>query len=120
MLTILGKISEAPDRAVREVALPFLQVPMNNGSAVVTHPYPLRSHLPIPLKSSLLARVQDIPYLEYDLNELRLRRLREYSQTVYIPPQAKANLQAADEDALPLMKTIKEFLESDGQVFLVL
>ncbi|KAF9921306.1 hypothetical protein BGZ67_000597, partial [Mortierella alpina] len=120
MLTILGKISDVPDRAVREAALPFLQISLNNGSAIVTHPYPLRSHLPIPMKSPLLARVQDIPYLEYDLNDLRLRRLQEYTQTVYIPPQAKANLQASDKDAQSLMQTIKEFLESDGQVFLVL
>ncbi|KAF9932380.1 hypothetical protein BGZ67_004765, partial [Mortierella alpina] len=120
MLTILGKISEMPDRAVREVALLFLQGLMNNGSDIVTHPYPLRSHLPVPMKSPLLALVHGMPYLEYDLNDLRLRRLQEYSQTVYIPPLAKANLQAPDEDAQPLMKSIKEFLESDGQVFLVL
>ncbi|CAO3565215.1 unnamed protein product [Mortierella alpina] len=120
MLTILRKISEVPDPTVSEAALTFLQASTNDSSAVVAHPYPLRSHLPIPDSSPLLAIVQEIPYVEYDLDKLRSRRLDEYKQTVYIPPQAKATLQASDEEAVSLMQRVEEFLKSDGQVFLIL
>ncbi|CAO3565462.1 unnamed protein product [Mortierella alpina] len=120
MLTILLKISEVPDPTVREVALTFLQAQTTDGSTVVAHPYPLRSHLPIPESSPLLAIVQEIPYVEYDLDKLRSRRLRGYNQTVYIPPQAKTTLQASDKEAVALMQRVEEFLESDGQVFLIL
>ncbi|CAO3569248.1 unnamed protein product [Mortierella alpina] len=119
-LTILRKISEVPDRTVRDLALTFLQKATKDGSTTVAHPYPLRSHLPIPGSSPLLAIVQEIPYVEYDLDKLRSQRLKDYSQTVYIPPQAKATLQASDEEAVALMQKVKEFMKSEGQVFLVL
>ncbi|CAO3565263.1 unnamed protein product [Mortierella alpina] len=120
MLTILRKISEVPDPTVREAALTFLQASTNDGSTTVVHPYPLRSHLPIPESSPLLAIVQEIPIVEYDLDKLRSRRLKEYNQTVYIPPQAKATLQDSDKEAVALMQRVEEFLKSGGQVFLVL
>ncbi|CAO3565224.1 unnamed protein product [Mortierella alpina] len=120
MLTILRKISEVPDPTVSEAALTFLQASTNDSSAVVAHPYPLRSHLPIPDSSPLLAIVQEIPYVEYDLDKLRSRRLDEYKQTVYIPPQAKATLQASDEEAVSLLQRVEDFMKSDGQVFLIL
>ncbi|CAO3565214.1 unnamed protein product [Mortierella alpina] len=120
MLTILRKISEVPNPTVSQVALTFLQDQTNDSSAVVEHPYPLRSRLPIPDSSPLLAIVQEIPIVEYDLDKLRSRRLDEYKQTVYIPPQAKATLQASDEEAVSLMQRVEEFLKSDGQVFLIL
>ncbi|CAO3565225.1 unnamed protein product [Mortierella alpina] len=120
MLTILRKISEVPNPTVSQVALTFLQDQTNDSSAVVAHPYPLRSHLPIPDSSPLLAIVQEIPYVEYDLDKLRSRRLKNYNQTVYIPPQAKATLQVSDKEAVSLMQRVEDFLNSDGQVFLVL
>ncbi|CAO3565262.1 unnamed protein product [Mortierella alpina] len=120
MLTILRKISEVPDPTVSQVALTFLQDQTNDGSAVVAHPYPLRSRLPSPVASPLLAIVQEIPIVEYDLGKLRSRRLKEYNQTVYIPPQAKPTLQNSDEEAVSLMQRVEEFLESEGQVFLIL
>ncbi|CAO3574615.1 unnamed protein product [Mortierella alpina] len=120
MMTILGKISKVPDPTVKQVALTLLQAVTKDGSTVVAHPYPLRSHLPIPLSSPLLAIVQEIPYVEYDLDKLRSKRLEEYKQTVYIPPQAKATLQASDTEAVALMQRVEEFLKSDGLVFLML
>ncbi|CAO3565256.1 unnamed protein product [Mortierella alpina] len=120
MLTILRKISEVPDPTLREAALTFLQASTNDGSTAVAHPYPLRSRLPSPVASPLLAIVQEVPYVEYDLDKLRSRRLDEYKQTVYIPPQAKATLQASDEEAVSLMQRVEDFLKSDGQVFLIL
>ncbi|CAO3565205.1 unnamed protein product [Mortierella alpina] len=120
MLTILRKISEVPNPTVREAALTFLQASTNDGSAAVAHPYPLRSRLPSPAASPLLAIVQEIPYVEYDLDKLRSRRLKNYNQTVYIPPQAKANMQVSDKEAVSLMQRVEDFLKSDGQVFLIL
>ncbi|CAO3574624.1 unnamed protein product [Mortierella alpina] len=120
MMTILGKISEVPDPTVKQVALTLLQAATKDGSTVVAHPHPLRSHLPIPLSSPLLAIVQETPLVEYDLDKLRSRRLEEYKQTVYIPPQAKATLQASETEAVALMHRVEQFLKSDGLVFLML
>jgi WD40 repeat protein/adenylate kinase family enzyme len=44
----------------------------------------------------------------------------EHGNAAYIPPQAKSNLQAADGTRFPLMNKVKEFLESDQKVFLLL
>ncbi|KAF9216996.1 hypothetical protein BGZ59_007016 [Podila verticillata] len=64
--------------------------------------------------------VQGIPFVERDVHRLKDQRRGDYKQNVYTPPLAKASLQAYDEDALPLMDRIKEFLGNDQQVFLVL
>jgi len=69
---------------------------------------------------SLLDRVQERPDVEGTLRQLRRQRLKDREKVVYIPPQAKAGLQAHDEDRFPLMKKVDEFLESDQRVFLVL
>ncbi|KAG0203039.1 hypothetical protein BGX28_004565 [Mortierella sp. GBA30] len=69
---------------------------------------------------SLLDHVQDIPDVEDDLRKLKERRLETRYKSVYIPPQAKANLQAPDSTMFPLMDSVKEFLKSDRQVLLLL
>ncbi|KAF9118779.1 Cilia- and flagella-associated protein 57, partial [Mortierella sp. 14UC] len=61
-----------------------------------------------------------ISYLENDLLALKVLRLKEYRQPVYIPLMAKANLQAQDDDLFPLMDKVQEFLASDRQVMLIL
>ncbi|KAF9128899.1 Transducin (beta)-like 1 X-linked receptor 1, partial [Linnemannia schmuckeri] len=49
------------------------------------------------------------------------QRLKEYQRReVYIPPIAKASLQASDEDIFPLMENVEEFLRSGRQVMLLL
>ncbi|KAG0311691.1 WD_REPEATS_REGION domain-containing protein [Linnemannia gamsii] len=58
--------------------------------------------------------------LENDVQKLIATRLEEYVQPIYIPPHAKASLQAPDADAVPLMAQVKDFLASDKQVFLVM
>ncbi|KAG0300522.1 WD_REPEATS_REGION domain-containing protein [Linnemannia gamsii] len=58
--------------------------------------------------------------VENSLTALKVRRVEEYRQPVYIPPMAKANLQAKDEDLFPLMDRVQEFLDSDRQVMLIL
>src|SRR5690349_7936460 len=60
--------------------------------------YPLKLVLPPPGYPSLLDRVQERPDVEGHLRQLRRRRLKERGSNVYISPQAKANLQAPDDD----------------------
>ncbi|KAF9272040.1 hypothetical protein BGZ88_005282, partial [Linnemannia elongata] len=83
---------------------------------------PDRNALPVLLKlhSPLLTEVQEIPKLEYDLHVLRMVRIAEYKQAVYIDPMAKLTLQDTDEDMFPLMDRVRDFLAGDTQVMLVL
>ena len=82
--------------------------------------YPLKVALPEPGSSSLLDRVQNRPDVEVQLRVLRRQRTKERGNTVYIPLQGKASLQAADDTRFPLMYKVKEFLSSDQKVFLLL
>ncbi|KAK3810912.1 MAG: hypothetical protein J3Q66DRAFT_414099 [Benniella sp.] len=69
---------------------------------------------------SLLDRVQERPDVEGSLRQLRRQRLKEREKVVYIPPEAKAGLQASDETRFPLLEKVEEFFTSDQQVFLLL
>jgi len=69
---------------------------------------------------SLLDRVQERPDVEGSLRQMRRQRLKEREKVVYIPPQAKAGLQASDDIRFPLFEKVDEFLASDQQVFLLL
>ena len=69
---------------------------------------------------SLLDRVQERPDVEGSLRQMRRQRLKEREKVVYIPPQAKAGLQASDEARFPLLEKVDEFLTSYQQVFLLL
>ncbi|KAF9119888.1 hypothetical protein BGW39_011844 [Mortierella sp. 14UC] len=82
--------------------------------------YLLSCRLSLPELSLVLSRVQHIPYVEYELNALKIQRLEEVQQQVYIPPLAKANLQARDDDLFPLMEKVQEFLTSEREVMLIL
>ncbi|KAF9177416.1 hypothetical protein BGZ50_008792, partial [Haplosporangium sp. Z 11] len=119
MLTILRLVSVGSDQAITVPAL-LRQDADEAEAAKFAKPYPLRPRLPLPDVSSLLSRVQNIPPVERKLDQLRGQQCREYDQKVYIPPQAKASLQALDKEALPLMDQVRDFLDSKRQVFLVL
>ncbi|KAG0214595.1 hypothetical protein BGX31_001056 [Mortierella sp. GBA43] len=82
--------------------------------------HPLKVGLPAVGSPSLLDRVQERPDVEGSLRQLRRQRLKERGSAVYIPPQAKANLQAANESQFSLMEKIDEFLAGEQMVFLVL
>jgi hypothetical protein len=82
--------------------------------------YPLKTALPEFASPSLLDRVQNRPDVESNLRMLRKRRTKERGNAVYIQPQAKASLQLADDTQFPLMEKVKEFLESEQKVFLLL
>ncbi|KAG0286236.1 WD repeat-containing protein 38 [Linnemannia gamsii] len=63
---------------------------------------------------------QDTSPLEYLLHGIRLWRL-EYAQLrIFIPPMAKANLQARDDALFPLIDKVQEFLVSEREVMLIL
>ncbi|KAF9319981.1 WD_REPEATS_REGION domain-containing protein, partial [Linnemannia elongata] len=64
--------------------------------------------------------VHDTMQIEDSLHELRLRRLQELQQLIYILPMAKANLQAQDDDLFSLKEKVQEFLASEREVMLIL
>ncbi|KAG0301433.1 hypothetical protein BGZ97_002782, partial [Linnemannia gamsii] len=120
---ILTQLSELSDTAVKGHAQVVLQDLTKEGvvvTAAAASPYPLKSRLPLPESSPLLKRVQNIPELDLDLHQLKQHRLEETSKNIYIPPMAKANLQARDDDLFPLMEKVQEFLASEREVMLVL
>jgi len=82
--------------------------------------YPLKVALPEFASLSLLDRAQNRPDVEGSIRILRKERTKERDNAVYIPPQAKASLQAADDTRFSLMDKVKEFLASDQKVFLLL
>ncbi|KAK3823293.1 MAG: WD40-repeat-containing domain protein [Benniella sp.] len=82
--------------------------------------YPLKAAPPKMASPSLLDRVQNRPNVERSIRLLKKRRTSGRDNTVYIQPQAKPGLQAADSARFPLMDKVNEFLTSDQKVFLVL
>ncbi|KAF9109037.1 hypothetical protein BGX27_008059 [Mortierella sp. AM989] len=82
--------------------------------------HPLKVSTPPFATPSLLDRVQNKPDVEVDLRKLRQRRLKERGDAVYIPPQAKSNLQASDEALFDLTEKVERFLKSDQKVLLLL
>ncbi|KAF9344288.1 hypothetical protein BGX34_005811, partial [Mortierella sp. NVP85] len=82
--------------------------------------HPLKVALPAMASPSLLDRVQERLDVEGQIRHLRRQRLREQTKSVYIQPQAIANLQARDDTRFPLMEKVEHFLESDRKVFLLL
>ncbi|KAF9992031.1 hypothetical protein BGZ65_012779, partial [Modicella reniformis] len=82
--------------------------------------YPLNVALATLGSPSLLDRVQNKPDVEANIRVLRKQRVKERDDTVYIQPQAKPGLQASDDKLFPLMEKVKEFLDNDQRVFLLL
>jgi WD40 repeat protein len=82
--------------------------------------YPLNLALPPLASPTLLDRVQNKPDVEGGLRQIRKQRLKERGDAVYIQPQAKANIQASDDERFPLMERVNEFLGSNQKVFLLL
>ncbi|KAG0352355.1 hypothetical protein BGZ54_002822, partial [Gamsiella multidivaricata] len=131
ILKILIQLTDSPDSTINTRARTLLQELQKNGDAKKQvlyracmsegpSPYPLKVCSPPLASPSLLDRVQDIPDVEYDLRLLRAKRLETRGKAVYIPPQAKASLQALDDALFPLMEKVNEFLSSDRQVLLLL
>ena len=77
---------------------------------------------PMPLLEAypLLDRAQNKPDVEEILRQIRKGRLDE-QKDIFIPPQAKASIQAPDDAHFPLVESIADFLEGEeDKVFLLL
>ncbi|KAF9289504.1 hypothetical protein BGZ88_007728, partial [Linnemannia elongata] len=120
MLNVKDQLGAVDDAAVSNSTISLVKELQKDHSASARLPYPLRNRLPLPKTSPTLTKVQKIPPLEYDLHRLRMLRLEQSHQDVYIPPMAKPSLKAKDEDAFMLMEKTQEFLASGKQVMLVL
>ncbi|KAF8928580.1 hypothetical protein BGZ58_009558 [Dissophora ornata] len=123
MLTIVEQLGKTSDFATSAHANTLLNDLKKDGGSTTSHSYPLRTRLPIPMSSPLLAWVQNIPYVEYDLHKINVQRLGEgckSGQPVYIPPMSKPNLQDRTNNLFPLIEKVHEFLASDRQVMLIL
>jgi len=82
--------------------------------------YPLNITQPELASPSLLDRVQSRPDVDVNIRLLRKRRTKGRDNSMYIPPQGTYSLQATDGSQFPLMDKVKEFLESDQKVFLLI
>ncbi|KAF9112031.1 hypothetical protein BGX30_007395, partial [Mortierella sp. GBA39] len=120
MLNIIGQLSTVSDVAINTMAIALLKDLHQDQNTTARLPYLLRNRLPLPTSSPILARVQNITPLEYDLCQYQVQRLQQHLQTVYISPLAKPSLKAKDEDVFPLLEKVLGFLASERQVMLVL
>ncbi|KAF9082858.1 hypothetical protein BGX29_003531, partial [Mortierella sp. GBA35] len=120
ILTILMQISELSDPSLKGRVVVLLENLKRDGNTRFPDSYPLATRLPLPASFPLLAQVQEIPKVEYALHTLKMQRLDEYKQAVYIAPMAKPSLQAFDGTLFPLMDKVQDFLKGDAQVMLIL
>ncbi|KAG0282449.1 hypothetical protein BGZ96_000467, partial [Linnemannia gamsii] len=120
MRNIICQIGAVDDQGVSTTTQALLKELQQEQAAGTGVHYPLRNRLSLPVFSPILARVHKIPPLEYDLHRLQALRLEQTRQTVYIPPMAKPNLKAKDDDIFPLMERTQDFLASERQVMLIL
>ncbi|KAG0310536.1 hypothetical protein BGZ97_012499, partial [Linnemannia gamsii] len=120
ILNIIGRLGAVSDQVVCESARELLKDFKQEQGPATSLFYPLTNHLALPTSSPILARVHKIPPLDYDLHRLRVLRLEQSQKAVYIPPMAKPNLKAKDNDLFSLMEKTQEFLASERQVMLVL
>ncbi|KAG0216667.1 Transducin (beta)-like 1 X-linked receptor 1 [Mortierella sp. NVP41] len=118
IVSILRQIIKVED--VEDHARALLTVMLREGCVEMNYHHPLSTRLPLPTSSTLFKLVLDIPFIECDLDKLRLQRLAEHDQPIFISPQAKKNIMASDEESFPLEEKVRDFLESDREVFLVL
>ncbi|KAF9087057.1 hypothetical protein BGX29_001056, partial [Mortierella sp. GBA35] len=131
ILHFLRQASAMPDTAISDHARLLLRGLDKHESVVKQNlyrdclvqpldPYPIKVLTVDPTPSTLLARVQAIPDVEYGLHRLKQQRLGDHREGVYIPPQAKPSLQAKDDTLFPLMEKVQEFFSSQRQVLLLL
>ncbi|KAG9324010.1 hypothetical protein KVV02_003489 [Mortierella alpina] len=83
-------------------------------------PHPLMAAISPPSLSALLDRAQGKVDVEADLKRLRLACEQRRVEAVYIPPKAKAGLQALDSDLFDLKEKADAFLVHKEQKVLLL
>ncbi|KAG0067556.1 hypothetical protein BGZ89_005934 [Linnemannia elongata] len=122
MWTILCRISRVQDQTVKGHASVLVRNFRVDGYSKLSSESPLRSGFVPPKSYPLLGRVQNIPEVETDLHRVALAQLSHhlhYQLSVYIPPQAKASIDAADSDHSPLMEEVRTFLKGEREVLLL-
>ncbi|KAF9272389.1 hypothetical protein BGZ88_004845, partial [Linnemannia elongata] len=117
-MTIVNRPGTRPSQATNATTCAYLKEREQIQSASSTQHSTSRpdpSSPPIPL-----AQFENITLVEHVLHKLRWQRLKEAQLPIFVPPMAKANLQALDEDLFPLKEKVQEFLMSERQVMLIL
>ncbi|KAG0371613.1 hypothetical protein BGX24_001430, partial [Mortierella sp. AD032] len=89
------------------------------GPRVFTTPLYVHDDLP-KVESDDIVSCFSLPALEARLKKLRLKRLEARPVPNYIPSRAKDTLLDSDDDCLPLMEKVQEFLDRNRSVFLLL
>ncbi|CAO3567077.1 unnamed protein product [Mortierella alpina] len=120
MLAIIVQLGHTSDPAIKDHASHLLHDFKKEASCSTSLLLPLKARLLMPTSSPLLTRVQEIPYVEYDLHRLKKRRLNDHRSAVYIAPMAKPTQHSPDSDMFALMEKVTEFLNSEQQVMLIL
>ncbi|KAF9145765.1 hypothetical protein BG015_011788 [Linnemannia schmuckeri] len=120
MLTILRHVRKSMGEIVVGETHSRLEDLLNATDDVLYESFPLIDTLPKSVSSPLLDRVQPTAAVERDLTNLKRKRTKDYSRTIYISPNAKANLREKDRASFPLMTKVKLFLKSEQHVFLLL
>ncbi|KAG0374249.1 hypothetical protein BGX24_010642, partial [Mortierella sp. AD032] len=120
IISLLHLISSQADPPIMNHALAALNDPKSHTINQFPRDTPLNTRLPLPTSFPLLTRVQETSEIEFT-HALRKKTTAEHEQTLYIPPVAKASLNASDNDGLfSLMDKVQEFLAGDRQVMLIL
>ncbi|KAG0055104.1 hypothetical protein BGZ83_009631, partial [Gryganskiella cystojenkinii] len=129
IVNILTHLKASTKSPVKDRAGVLLQELENNGDAAKralfqlndgTALYPLTVALPQTTSSLLLDSIQNRPDVEADLQRLKEQRLKERSDAIYVPPQAKASVRAQDTDLFDLMEKANKFLDDMDQKVLLL
>ncbi|KAG0283704.1 hypothetical protein BGZ96_011910 [Linnemannia gamsii] len=131
ILTIISQVASLPDPQISVHAQSLLLTLKEEGEDtkqaayrdIMTgpaNPYPLQVRPPVPSSSPLLTQVLALCDVEDDLHRLKVQRLKERENTLYIPPQAKPTLRSSDDTLFQLMDKTREFLGSHRQVLLLL
>ncbi|KAK3824128.1 MAG: hypothetical protein JOS17DRAFT_833659 [Linnemannia elongata] len=117
-MTIVNRPGTRPSQAVNATARAYFREHEQSRSASST-----QHSISCPGPGSppvSLVQFENITLVEYALHKLRWQRLEEAKLPLFIPPMAKANLQALDEGLFPLKERVQEFLGSERQVMLIL
>ncbi|KAF8928926.1 WD_REPEATS_REGION domain-containing protein [Haplosporangium gracile] len=131
ILSILRQVVALPEFAVSDHAQSLLRLLGKEGNASKhavyrdvlagpLNPYPLKVQLLTSSSSPLLEKVQAVPAVNHEIYVLKLQRLSERVNAVYIPPQAKPTLKSDDDTLFSLMEKAQEFLASHRTVLLLL
>ncbi len=83
-------------------------------------PYPLYVARAQPISLSLLDKVQNKQWLETDLHRFRAECLDRWRDMLYVPPQGKASVFAADTETFDLAEKAEAFLNGNKKMALVL